>query len=991
MTIDKFLNRLVALRHWLYPAAGIAALFGGYCLFVGRILPGIVQTQAEKYIQRSGHHLVMDRPVIDPLRLTVTIGNLKLSTPKGEMLLSFKELFVDFSARSLLDRAYEFDAIRLIEPNAVLTVLPDNRLNWSALLDALQSKDKKPSETPRLIVRDFALTHGHFFLTDRRAGERTADILPLDIHLTDLTTLPNRRGHLTLTARTNFDARIRWESEMALKPIQLDGRLRIEGASLPKLAALFPLPAYLSRPQGAVWAGARYRAGLIDHRFNLVLTDVSAGLDGFSIAPKNDASATLAIGRIALSGGAFDLQKKRLSVQAITLSGGNVSAIRDARGVINLMHFVPPVKASPKTAPPKTLAKEWTYRIGRIALTGFGIDIADRAAKAAFVLRDVNAEVRDISGERTVPLPVSLSFRQPAGGRFTAQGSVIPATKAADIAVSADALSLTPLQPYLARQTLLKIADGTVSSRGKVEFDGKNAAYTGSLSVDGLRLIEQDNRQTFLAWTSLSTQTLDVSSKRLIVRELFLKGLDTKLLIARDKTVNFAKIIRKQAKPAAPTPAATKPFPVRLARLRIWDSQLDFADQSLALPFGTHIHALSGTVVNIASQQGGAPARLQIEGQIDDYGMARAAGRINLFRPTDLLDVKVAFKNVEMTRLTPYSATFAGRRIDSGKLSLDLEYRIKNRQLTGNNHIVMDRLTLGERIESPTARNLPLDLAIAILEDSEGRIDLGLPVSGSLDDPKFSYRQIVWKAIVNVLTKVATSPFRALGALFGSDDKFDGLVFEAGRAGLTPPEREKLIAFAAGLNKHPKLAASIAGPWSDADRTALQDLQLRKAIAKKLGLLADGDPGLITPDQPKVKSILESLYAARFGRGALAAQKEGFAKANPGKLQAGAKDRFFAIMTGLIGTKHDLSEAEVAALKNTDFYARLYLSLRDGEPVSDTVLQQLAQTRADGVLMELEKAKAPMERLSRQGIAKVETTETGIPLKVNLSARKTAP
>jgi hypothetical protein len=117
-----------------------------------------------------------------------------------------------------------------------------------------------------------------------------------------------------------------------------------------------------------------------------------------------------------------------------------------------------------------------------------------------------------------------------------------------------------------------------------------------------------------------------------------------------------------------------------------------------------------------------------------------------------------------MTRLTPYSATFAGRRIDSGKLTLNLEYKITNRQLAGNNRIVMDQLTLGERVESPTAHDLPLDLAIAILEDSNGRIDLGLPISGSLDDPKFSYGAIIWKAITNVLTKIVTAPFRAMAS-----------------------------------------------------------------------------------------------------------------------------------------------------------------------------------------------------------------------------------
>ena len=356
-----------------------------------------------------------------------------------------------------------------------------------------------------------------------------------------------------------------------------------------------------------------------------------------------------------------------------------------------------------------------------------------------------------------------------------------------------------------------------------------------------------------------------------------------------------------------------------------------------------------------------------------------------MFNPADFLDIKVAFDNIEMTRLTPYSATFAGRRITSGKLTLDLEYKIVNRRLIGDNRIIMDRLTLGDRVESPQARNLPLDLAIVILEDSNGRIDLGLPVSGSLDDPKFSYRRIIWKAVVNVVTKIVTAPFRALGAIFGGDDEVDGLVFEAGRGILTPPEREKAAAFAASMAKHPKLAAALHGTWSDIDRTALQDLQLRRAIARRLGLSAEGDPGLLTPEQPKVKAALEDLYVSRFGNGNLAALQEGFRKANPGQLETTASGRFLSVLTGLVGTKPTLSEKEVAAMKGRDFHELLYGKLQRAETVSDATLEKLAQSRGEAVMAELLAAHAPAKRLTLREPEKVDADKNEIPVKIDMA------
>ncbi len=173
---------------------------------------------------------------------------------------------------------------------------------------------------------------------------------------------------------------------------------------------------------------------------------------------------------------------------------------------------------------------------------------------------------------------------------------------------------------------------------------------------------------------------------------------------------------------------------------------------------------------------------MKLEGVVDEYGLARFAGDLSPFAPTDYMNVTATFRNVELTSMTPYSAKFAGYRIASGKLDADLEYLIQQRQLKGDNKIIVDQLTLGERVESPDAVNLPLELGIALLKDADGKIDLGLPVSGNLDDPQFSIGGIVWKAVVNVLTKIVTAPFRALGALLGvGSEELEGVSFDRGQ------------------------------------------------------------------------------------------------------------------------------------------------------------------------------------------------------------------
>ena len=407
-------------------------------------------------------------------------------------------------------------------------------------------------------------------------------------------------------------------------------------------------------------------------------------------------------------------------------------------------------------------------------------------------------------------------------------------------------------------------------------------------------------------------------------------------------------------------------------------------------PFATRIHNLRGSIGNLSSRPG-APGQLELDGEVDEFGMARAVGEVDLFNPTQNMDIRVNFRNVDMSRLTPYMATFAGRRIESGKLSLDLEYTIQQRQLKGENQVVIDRLTLGERVDSPGATSLPLDLAIAILQDSDGRIDLGLPVAGSLDDPQFSYGGLIWKAITNVLTKIVTAPFRALGALFGgSGEKVENVAFEPGAKALTPPEREKLLKVAAVLGKRPKLALAVGGIHAEVDRVALQEVQLRRAVLTASGLTLSerGDPGPISLRQPKIQAALESLYAERIGKSDLAALKEGFRSANPGQLEESVGDKVMSRLTGLLREKKTLAENEVAQLKGADFYAVLFERLREKEKLGTDVLPALAQARGAGALEILKSGGVAAERLQLLPPEKGEGSDAGVPLKLSLEADK---
>ena len=448
------------------------------------------------------------------------------------------------------------------------------------------------------------------------------------------------------------------------------------------------------------------------------------------------------------------------------------------------------------------------------------------------------------------------------------------------------------------------------------------------------------------------------------VDEVRIAGLGAKVVIYKDRSVNLMQAVapataapasKPKPEPAAATVADAEPqFPVTVGRIAFDGGAVDFADLSLVLPFAARIHELSGAVQSISTDRD-ARALVRLEGRVDEYGLARADGSFRPFRPTSFMDLTVVFRNVDMPTLSAYSATFAGRRIASGRLALDLRYKIDNGKLAGDNRVVLEKFTLGERVEAPGALNLPLDLAVALLTDSEGRIALTVPVSGNIDDPKFSYGEAIRQAVGNLLSRIVTAPFRAIGALFGGgsgEKDMENIAFDPGRATLTPPEREKLARVAEGLGKRPQLRIVAEGQYGPADRTALRTRDVEAAVATKLGRTVATGSGVsdaINVTDAKTQRALEALFTER---------------------QSGDALEVFAAQTAKArGKPVDRVNAALALINrgagDREFYEATLKRLIETAPAPESVLAQLAGARAAAVADHLTAAlKVPADRVA---------------------------
>jgi hypothetical protein len=377
---------------------------------------------------------------------------------------------------------------------------------------------------------------------------------------------------------------------------------------------------------------------------------------------------------------------------------------------------------------------------------------------------------------------------------------------------------------------------------------------------------------------------------------------------------------------------------------------------------------------------------MELEARVDEFGSAKIEGTLNPFQPERFTDIAMVFRNLEMTALTPYAAKFAGYRIASGKLSLDLRYRVKNSALVGENKIIVDKLELGERVESPGALDLPLELAVAILKDENGRIDIGLPVSGNLADPQFEIGAIVWKAIGNLLGRVVTAPFRALAALFGGgqSDELNAIAFAPGVAHLAPPERQKLHTVAAALSKRPELKLTVDPVYApQPDRSALQSLAVRRAVLARAGVRLDPDeaPGPLDYGSARIRQAIEALFVEVFGEAAVRDLRAELAK---------ARSKPPAAPVVPVASEAAAAESKQEATGAIRAARTMAQRLIDAHPIGAAELDALAAARAERIVNELVGAgKLDPARVARGAARAVENaSEQAVSLELKLGVAK---
>lgn len=600
--------------------------------------------------------------------------------------------------------------------------------------------------------------------------------------------------------------------------------------------------------------------------------------------PQGNLHADLADFGLRVQDVVFDSGKRTLDIASVS-SGSAQADVHQGK--------VPPAPATAKAPSKATGEVPMRIKVGKLQISGWAARLQEdfRDNPTIFKLSPLALTVEGYSSMPGASAAVALSTGINKG-QLELKGQLAPSPLKADLALELRNFDLLPLQPYVTDYVNLRLVQAAVSSKARLQLDtGKDGAvgggFKGDVSVHRLATVDKSSSNDFLSWKSLAFGGMDVSFKpfALNIDSVALDDFFARVIIDPNGRLNVQDVMRQegeegrslteagararavsQAAPASAPPAkAAEPLPpIRIGKLSLSGGRVRFTDNFIKPNYTANLKELGGTVHGLTSDPAHSAA-VDLRGNVNGAPLL-IGGTVHPLKQELSLDLRADVRGMELSQLSAYADKYVGYGIEKGKLTFEVAYQLENRQLKAENRLVLDQLTFGQESSNPNATRMPVQLAVALLSDRNGVIDINVPIGGSLDDPQFSLGGIILKVIGNAIMKTVTSPFALIGSLFGGGEELSMLEFDAGRAALLPASEGKLKSLAKALAERPALKLDITGRFdADAELEALKHVALERKLRqlKTRELQARGaalPAGGVTVAQDELAGLLARAY-----------------------------------------------------------------------------------------------------------------------------------
>ena len=878
------------------------------------ILPPIVRRVAVRQIsQQLNREVAIEKISINPLTFSTSVRGLLVKDHDGQPFLSWDEVYVRFDLKSFFGPVWRFKEITVTRPFARVEMNADRTFNFSDLVTKFSTNAAPAKSAPaRPLVlhidrlRIGGATAACTDFTPRETFRRTLG--PLDITLDNFRTDPDNKNPYSFTGTTDAGEQISWSGFFYLSPLRSEGELKLADFTLNKYAALYQDLVRFEIRSGTIGLDFNYRFELSSANSVAAVENAAFSLRDLKVGAPGDTNNLVELAESEVTGASADFQARTATVGSVSFAGGKLYLNRARDASLNVVEIARPA-ATATNVPGGILfllrsvtnavtlllqsTNQWSGLVRSVTVTNCALDLEDdvNSRPARLELSGLSVTARNISNLPGTNLTAELAVRWNTNGsvKTAVTASFLPPT--AEVRLDLDQLDLGTLDPYLEPKLNLFILGSKLGLHGKINLSTPTnglpqVTFRGDASLDDFHTVDGVLAEDLIKWDALRFSGIDanLNPESVAIREIFVDNAYARLIIETNQTINVLNALRltnsdasatnaPSATVAAKTPGTNAPLPqIAIGAIVISNTAVSFTDRSIQPNVDLGLQQINGRIAGLSTEQL-QHADLALDAQIDGVGPASITGVINPFSGTQTNRLKISVQDMDLTPASPYAGKFAGYGIAEGKLDLDLTYELTGRKLKSANVITLDRFTFGDKVASPEATHLPVRLAVAILKDRDGKIVMDVPIEGSLDDPKFRIRKVVIRALMNILEKVATSPFSLLGAVFGGGGaELAYQDFAPGGTDLTPADKTKLDSLAKGLFNRPALGLEIAGSIdTNSDLAGLQHAALDQEIrTREWTALRQSGPATNSAEQivitPGVRAHwLEQLYVEKVG------------------------------------------------------------------------------------------------------------------------------
>ncbi len=871
----------------------------------------------------------------------VSLKKIAVDDQQNKPLLRLPLLDLSIAPSEPITKIIHLSKVSIQSPELEIRRDGKGDLNVASLLTGKNEAKQTPQEIEAsppfsLEIDEIQLLGGKLSFSDLSRSKPFKTILdPIGLKIDHFSNGKDKKSAYALSLKTEAKENVKLEGNFSMDPLGAEGTLEIKSVPLNKYAPYYRENVLFDIEEGRLDLSTRYKYSKGEKEPEISLSRITLSLSALRLKKEEENQEFLNIPDFSIKETEMNLTKKELKIGGVSTQKGEILIKRLSNGDMNVLKLFPP--SSPSKAPSeedetKEPQKPWLVSLKQLAVDNYAIHIEDQTLSepAPIAVENLTLRGEDISTAKNKKGRFSLSLLLNKKGTVSTSGTIGIDPMTADLKMDLKGVEIGTLQSYFTDKIKITVTSGAFSTTGNLTLgttDKKElkATYSGQASLTHFASMDKVNAEDVLKMESLAFNDIHFDSNPFSVdiKGIALSNFYAHVLIHPDGKLNLQKIFgseetkneasseKKTPPPERKQDEASKekepPRNIKIGTLTLQEGRIDFSDKSINPEFSAKLSEIGGRISGLSSEETSL-GEMELRAKLNDDAPLEIIGKINPLKQDLYVDLKIGFKGMDLSPVTPYSGKYAGYSIQKGKLSFDLKYLIDKRSLDARNVIFLDQFTFGDRIESPQATKLPVKLAIALLKDRKGEIKLDIPVSGNLDDPKFSVWGIILKIIVNLIAKAATSPFALLGAIFGGGEELSYLEFDYGMATIAETNTKKIDTLVKALSDRPVLKMDIEGHVDlERDREGLKQLLFqRKLKAQKLKEMVKKGIPAVPIDEVKIEKPEYEKYLK------MAYKEEKFSK--PRNILGIAKDLPVSETEKLIFTHIEIKESDLRVL-----------------------------------------------------------------------------